>query len=493
MLLTIKNDFLMIRPVQAAASVFAEILGFEVKDRRHIELLIEEILSNVIKYGFFPEQIEDITIELKKTTLCIVIHISSLSIPIDIDKIHSFEKMDVEAITMQGSQGIGFQIINKIANSIRYVNKGREGQHIIVEKYLSQELTSQTNADFSNTLNPKKITNFDYYVRWMKPSESSSISKLAYNAYRLSCFNEYIYYPERVRQLNQTGEMLNAVAVTIENEDIIGHGAAKNDRLSDMVEFSSAFVNTDYRGAGCLKKITEFMISHFKEANIIGAFVTAVASHPYSQKSSYDFGFRECALLLSRLTPMEMQQIERNIKYRESLLMMVLFWKNDHNKIVYAPSHHAGMIQQIYKNINQFPKYLNAESYQPQLHNETSLEINNDNYKCAHIHIFRYGIDICRTVERTLKLLCVDRIETVYLYLPLSSAETATQCALFESLGFFFAGISPGKDGQDWLVLQYLNNQICPYDSLHFACEFSYILSRYIQSCDPNSSIKSMT
>lgn len=160
MLLTIKNDFLMIRPVQAAASVFAEILGFEVKDRRHIELLIEEILSNVIKYGFFPEQIEDITIELEKTTLGIVIHISSLSIPIDIDKIHSFEKMDAEAITMQGSQGIGFQIINKIANSIRYVNKGREGQHIIVEKYLSQELTSQTNADFSNTLIPKKITNF---------------------------------------------------------------------------------------------------------------------------------------------------------------------------------------------------------------------------------------------------------------------------------------------------------------------------------------------
>jgi hypothetical protein len=53
-------------------------------------------------------------------------------------------------------------------------------------------------------------------------------------------------------------------------------------------------------------------------------------------------------------------------------------------------------------------------------------------------------------------------------------------------MGFFFAGIQPGFDDNDWLVLQYLNNQIYPYETLSFATDFGKSLADYVKACDPN-------
>jgi two-component sensor histidine kinase len=106
------NEMSMIYPIQQTAKAYAEMLGFEKKECYHIELLLEEILSNSIKYDFMPGQKESINITLNKTTLGLSVTIHSNSIPLDIEKIKSFSNIEKENIIKHNASGLGSLLIN---------------------------------------------------------------------------------------------------------------------------------------------------------------------------------------------------------------------------------------------------------------------------------------------------------------------------------------------------------------------------------------------
>ena len=72
-----------------------------------------------------------------------------------------------------------------------------------------------------------------------------------------------------------------------------------------------------------------------------------------------------------------------------------------------------------------------------------------------------------------------------YLYQPLLQPSTAGMCATFEEMGFFFSGLRHGRGGEDWLVLQYLNNQRYDYSLLKAATSFGQELIDYVRERDP--------
>jgi serine/threonine-protein kinase RsbW len=487
--ISIKNELGLIYPVQASAKAYAEILGFKNKECYHIELLLEEILSNTIKYDFMPGQQEDINICFEKTTLGMALSIHSKSIPLDIEKIESFASADRENILKQNASGLGTLIINKLADNLTYTNKGRDGQFIYFEKNLPQEAIVDSNIFDQSNSELKVKSEFDFYMRRLKPEEALFISQLAYYAYHVSYIYDKIYYPESVRKLNEQGEMLSVVAVNKENEDIIGHVAAIKDELSGMTELAVAFVNPQYRGGGCLQKGSEFLIDLLKKENNEGVIVHAVTTHPYSQKAAYKLELRETALFISRLTPLLMNEIKDEDQARESLLHMYLPLKLQEIKTIYAPKHHSEMILRIYENIGQA---VNIISEYPKHDTENELaeiEVSADSYGCSHIYLKHYGKNTKTIISKTLKSICVSRIESIYLYLPLECTETISYCAEFESLQFFFGGIIQKKDNMDFLMIQYLNNQVYQYNNVIVFSDFAKELLTYIQKHDPNQNI----
>ncbi len=50
---------------------------------------------------------------------------------------------------------------------------------------------------------------------------------------------------------------------------------------------------------------------------------------------------------------------------------------------------------------------------------------------------------------------------------------------------FLFSGLMPGHAGEDWLVLQYLNNQRYDYGLIKSAFPFGRELMDYVRACDP--------
>ncbi|MGA2401496.1 MAG: hypothetical protein ABSG91_07290 [Syntrophobacteraceae bacterium] len=113
------------------------------------------------------------------------------------------------------------------------------------------------------------------------------------------------------------------------------------------------------------------------------------------------------------------------------------------------------------------------------------MERKADNYHAGHIFIQGYGRDTVLQVRTSLRRWQLDRLETIYLYLPLLQASTAGLCASFEEMGFFFSGLRHGRRGEDWLVLQYLNNQRYEYGLLKTATSFGREMIDYVRERDP--------
>ena len=484
--LIIPNEAAMVYPVQSSAKAYAELLGFESKACYHIELLLEEVLTNIIKYDFMPGQKENIDITFDKTVLGLSITIHSNSIPLDIDKIKSFSSIDKENILKYNASGLGSLLINKLADNVIYMNKGKEGQFIHIEKNIASKAVSENKLMEDPNIVRAPKTDFDFYVRRLKPEEALFVSQLAYYAYRVSYIYDKIYYPEMVKKLNEEGEMLSIVAVNSDNEEIIGHVAAIKHEVSQLPEMAVAFVNPTYRGGGCLHKTSEFLIDLLKTKKSRGVIVHAVTTHPYSQKAAYKLNLRETALYISRSTPLLMNEIKEDNQARESLLLMFLPLHPEDTKQIYVPAHHVDMITAIYKNSGQSVEIIATENKRTSYNEEAEIEVTSDTYKCGFILVKQYGSNITPLILKTLKSLCVNRIESIYVYLPLEKPEIGDCCQALEKAGFFFGGIMQTAEGQDYLMLQYLNNQMYNYDTLEVFSDFAKELVTYIRHHDPS-------
>ena len=53
----------------------------------------------------------------------------------------------------------------------------------------------------------------EYSIRRMRPDEAIYVAQCVYRAYGYNYPNGDLYYPERIAQLNRTGELVSAVAV----------------------------------------------------------------------------------------------------------------------------------------------------------------------------------------------------------------------------------------------------------------------------------------
>lgn len=483
--LIIKNDLQMLYPVRKAAYAYASMLGFQPKDCSEIELVIEEVISNVIKFDFIPGQVEDIEVVIEKSTLGLCIRIKSRSIPMDVERIRSFENMDAEEIIRQNGPGLGTLLVKSFADSVNYINKGKEGQEIVIEKYLPAEMVEESIVPQETGQPEGEKKEFAFYVRKFRPEDAPAICRLAYYTYQLTYYNDQIYYPDRVIHLNESGEMVSFVAVKSDNEEIIGHTAVISEEMSGMVEIGAAFVNPFYRNSGCLKAISIQVYMYMMTNKVDGAFINAVTTHPYSQMPAVKYGLKESALFVSRNAPLEEEQIKKNI-YRKSLLFMFKKFSEDYHKTVYAPEHHLSILKSIYENVGIACDFLSASVDYKLNEKDGSLQVKTDKYMCSHITVDSSDINTVSQTRQVLRSLCASKIESIYLYFPLNEPACCLLCREFENMGFFFGGIRPGYGEKDWLVLQYLNNQIYPYENLQFATDFARMLAQYIKEHDPS-------
>lgn len=488
--LTIPNKMAYLPLVLSAVREMAEMIGFDAEDIYKLEMGAEEAVANVIQYAFEESDDAEFDIIFERQPMGLNIVIKEKGTPFDPSQIHAYSRETLADDLEQ--KGLGTFLMQQFIDKVLIRNLGRGGMETHLFKHLNNKpvhevISAQELAEAEQSRHDEALPkgSINYSVQRMLPAQAVEVSKGAYSSYGYTYVHEDIYYPDRVRELNNAGKLISFVAVT-DRQEIIAHNALE---IEDGMppELGVAFTKPKYRGQGCLNHLLPALLQEARGRHYSGIYARGVTTHPYSQKTLLKYGFQECALYVSSGMERQYKGIEQHKIQRESVFIMYLYFSAPHTHALYPPPQHRPMLAEIYQHLGVCPELLSATTLAEITEEKTALTTKTDaNSLTAHIVILSYGRDAQEQVHAKLKALCLHRLETIYLHLPLQDQNTALLTAQFEALGFFFSGVMPGDQGNDELILQYLNNYFIDYDQLRTASDFGNRLLAYVCKLDPN-------
>lgn len=483
--LTIANDVQFLPTVLRAVNDMAHIQGFTPEDIHRLELGTEEAVANVIKHAFAHGTTEYFSIVITAESLGLRITIFDQGMPFDPEQLPAYSPEEV-ASTMT-SRGLGLFLIRKFIDEVSFHNLGRKGHETVLFKYLHRENIAQLlaqeekqQAEHERTEDELPKGSVSYDVRRMKPVEAIEVSKCAYSSYGYAYVYENIYYPERVRELNENDNLISFVAVSDASE-VMGHSAlVPSHDDTGIAEMGVSFVKPRYRGQGCLKALSEARLSEGARRGLTGVYMQAVTTHPYSQKPAHANGFSDTALMLARADVLEFKEIEQKKRQRESLVIAYKYLSTPPTMTVYAPVHHQQILQKTFDLLDariEWGKEVIANVQGVQ----ANIALKTDSYSGATITVKAYGEEYALTIKKLVKGLCYDGVIAIYVQLPLSDPITQSAIIEMEKIGFFYCGIMPGSNGNNIFIMQYLNNYPFDYSILRLDSDFGKELALYIE------------
>lgn len=491
--LTIPNDLSYISLAQHCVCEMARRIGFAHDAVAEIELAVEEACANVIKHGFEPGEHGTFDIACERVPLGIKIVLKDKGIPFDPKQLPQYDPD--AALTERSTAGMGTFLMKEVMDEVSYHNLGLGGK----EMHLVRHLPRRAVTDYFSAAElkaeegprqPKVIEEkIEYVARRLEPREAIEVSKCAYKSHGYTFFDDHIYYPERIVELNESGEMVSIVAVTKKDSIFMGHTAFVYPYPgAEIAELTFAFVNVEYRGQGCLSRMMEELVRTPKRFELSGMYAYAVANHLFTQKAMVRYKIHDCGILLATSpATWEFKGISESNDQRISVVLSYQYLKPPVHKAIYAPPQHAEMIGKLYQ-IIEAKAELRTPPAMPELPNQAS-EIETTLFaseQCGEIVIGRCGSQVAREVRIILRDLCLKGMAAINLFLNLEDPATYYVTAELEKLGFFFAGILPGSKGGDSLILQYLNNVPFDYAKVLAYSPMAQEILAYIKARDPN-------
>ena len=480
-----------------AAQAYIEELGrlvnFSRKDITLFNVAVEEAITNVVKHAFLPEQEEhfDVICEITSVEFTVIIHDNGL--PFDPQKVKEFSVE--ESLEGIDQKGLGFRLMKGSVDKISFHNLGHGGKEVHLTKFVDHKhideyfKESQMEAYEEPTyIDKKELVKIPFATMLLKPEQAIEISQCAYRTYGYTYFMENIYYPERLIEMNKTGELLCSVAVANESNEVMGHVALEFfGRKSKIPELGMAFTKPKFRGQGCMSRLNDLLDQLAEERGIKGIMADAVTTHPFSQKALHKSGYKAAGIRIAMDPPKTFKGMKDQGTQRES---MVLLYKKliDQHVEVYAPVHHKSVIEKIYKNIGIDAEVMNLKNVQEDKKSIVQSDIEVDvmeSVSMASIFVNAVGENFEDEINLRVRELCMKRIELIDLRLDMCNKNLITCVPQLEMLGFFFAGVLPDDDKQ-YLLLQYLNNVPIDYNKIVCASEFAKGLKEYVENCDPN-------
>ncbi len=493
--------------VTAFVGKAAHAWGYAPKEQRYYELAAEEIFGGLLQGN---EKDGAITILLRDAPLGMELLFRDKGIPVDS---HTFpEYSPKNAGNIENGENFGAEgdfpglrifLARSFMDELAFENRGIQGREVRGIRYrasreekdfLLQPLQPpQDSQEVSLPFSAEQVAPESWEIRPMRPEEALGVSRCAWAAYGYS-YCEHIYYPERVAELNARGAVRSFVAVT-EEGTIFGHAwlsfLPTDPKIAEM---GGAFVDPRYRGLGCLGGFAKALQGEARRRGLEGVFVESVTAHIYSQKPVHKDNFRDCLLLLGKVSRTRFREIDEEERQRLTLLVSFRFFHAPSPRRFALPPKHREVLRNIYAHLE-----IPLEEFEPEentfetslLQGKTEFQVRMDRqHRSGDIWLRSYGEDAQEELRRIFRGLCYEGIAAIYLYLPLEEKVTSHFCTKAEERGFFFAGVMPGSSGRDWLVLQYLHDVLLEYDAIQCEDPFGKELLAYVRSMDPEGDLR---
>ena len=467
--------------------------GFSQPQLGQLELAGEEAIANVIKHAFEKGEHSTFDIICERTPLGIKVVIKDKGIPFDPTLLTLYDPAKVSAENR--TAGMGVFLMKQAVDMVSFVNLGIGGKETRLIKYLphknieeyfpGQKLEVEDQPPAPAPIMEK----IPYDVRRMRPEEAIEVSRCAYKSHGYSFFDDNIYFPERLAELNRSEELISLVAVTKDNV-FMGHSALHYPHVgAKIAELTFAFVNMEYRGQGCMTRLCEQLFDMEKRYPLTGVYANAVTNHLFTQKVLVKYAINDCGVYLAASPgTWVFRGISGESKQRLSVILSFKYLNPPQPLTIYPPARHRAMVEKLYKNIGAEHDYRCPEVNQSAAIPEKS-SLKTDIYsseECAEIWVEHSGSDLIKQVSASLHDLRVKQLGAIYLYLSLEDQNTCSLAPELEKLGFFFAGILPQTDIGDTLILQYLNNIELDYAKIQVLTNTGRELLDYVRALDPN-------
>jgi serine/threonine-protein kinase RsbW len=295
-------------------------------------------------------------------------------------------------------------------------------------------------------------------IRMMRPEESSELSRCVYRSYGYSYDWDYIYCPDRIRELQESGLMRSCVAVTSEDE-FVGHLAVRVERPDSPVgEAGQAVVDPRFRGHHLFERMKTFLAERARDWDMYGLYSEATAVHPYSQKGNLDLGAKETGFLLGYIpASVSYKEIGEDREGRRGSVALFYMRTNpEPQRSIYPPAVYREAVQRVVEHNGLHRTEEDGSDAEMPPSSRISIDVHRD-HNVAFLRVEEPGSDLQELVQARLRELCLHRVDCIYVDLPLSHPSVQSAGARLDRLGFFFGGIIPELSDGDVLRLQYLN------------------------------------
>src|SRR5215216_4828986 len=427
-------------------------LGLNDTDAEHLGWAVETVCRNVIDRAYEPEEEGRYDVYVLRRPGQVVIAVEDRGLP-----------FDYAPLQTGNETALSDTLHRSFADEIRFINLGRRGNRVeLIEHLPHADVREHLSEDehHRNARAPAAPENTPLEVRMMRPEESFELSRCVYRSYGYSYDWDYIYYPDRIRELQEQGLMISCVAVTPEGE-FVGHLAITVERPGSPVgEAGQAVVDPRFRGHHLFPKMKTFMAKWAGDAGMYGLYSEATAVHPYSQRGNLHLGARETGFLLGYIpASVSYKQIgDERADRRGSVALFYMRVRDEPEREIYPPVPYLEEVRRVveHNGLRRVIGEVPDRTLQP---SRMSVEVRQD-HNLAFLRVEEPGTDLEELVRNHLRDLSLHRVDCVYVDLPLSYPATPIAAARLNNLGVFFGGIIPEAHpkGGDVLRLQYLNN-----------------------------------
>jgi serine/threonine-protein kinase RsbW len=330
----------------------------------------------------------------------------------------------------------------------------------------------------------------EYEVRRLRPEEAIEVARCVYDSYGYSYAGEQAYQPERIAALNESGDLISAVAVTADGE-VIGHSAlVMHDELPP--EVAMAAPKRSARGLGIATKLCAFLIDQLRLTGAGVLQARQVTVHPYTQRFCSKLGFLDCGFLLAHSPKSQSWRGMDTVAQRNSDIVGVLILEPREPVTLFPPQRHAQIIERLLEQVHvpatlvHEPQSSGSEVGAGDRHGQSVVHVAvSPTRSLAEIHIAHYGTDVVEALRRELYWLRREDVRVVELYVDLSIPVAAQLAPTLEDLGFMFTGVMPKTEGHHAMIMQFLNGVQVDYDELHVVSDMARELLAYIRVNDP--------
>lgn len=467
--LTVTTDPALVPAVVDFVRRVAHRLGLEDKAAENLNLALETVCRNVIERAFDADEGGEYDVEVLRRPGQVVVAVEDRGLPFDYDPLRE-----------GGSTALPEMLRHSFADEARFINLGRGGNRVELLKHLPhgdvrEEMAEEEHQRVANA--PAAPEDAIQEIRMMRPEESPELSRCVYRCYGYSYDWDYVYYPDRIRELQEGGLMRSCVAVTPGGE-LVGHLAVRVERPDSPVgEAGQAVVDPRFRGHRLFERMKTFLAQHARERGMYGLYSEATAVHPYSQRGNLQLGARETGFLLGYIpASVSYAKIGEDREGRRgSVALFYMRVTDEPERTVYPPDDYREAIRSVVEH-NGLRRTVGDESdAEVQPSSRVNVEVRRD-HNLAFLRVEEPGADLRELVKSRLRELCLHGVDCVYVDLPLSHPATSRAGSGMGDLGLFFGGIIPeansGPVGGDVLRLQYLNEVEIQADDVKSASDF---------------------